>query len=73
MTASKESRLRLLLCKILYNIYPANILLSKMKIKRNDKCEYDFNEHFFFHCKKLEGFWKCVEQYFFLKTERKIK
>ena len=65
MTASKESRLRLLYFKILNNIYPTNILLSKMKIKTSDKCEYckthDLIEHFFFHCKRLEGFWKCVE------------
>ena len=76
MIASKESRLRLLHFKILHNIYPTNILLSKMKTKTSDRCEYckthDFIEHFFFYCKRLEGFWKCVEQYIFLKTERKI-
>ena len=45
-------------------------------MKTSDKCKYckthDFIEHFFFHCKRLEGFWKYVEQYTFLKTERKI-
>ena len=43
---------------------PTNILLHKMKIKNNDKCEYcgtrDFIEHFFFHCNKLSGFWTLV-------------
>ena len=76
MTASKESRLRLLHFKILHNFYPTNIRLSKMKIKTSDKCEYcktyDFIEHFLFHCKRLQRSWKCVEQYIFLEIERKI-
>ena len=40
ITASKESRLRLLHFKVLHNIYPTNILLYKMKIKTTNKCEY---------------------------------
>ena len=35
VTASKESRLRLIHIKILHNIYPTNILLYKMKINAN--------------------------------------
>ena len=76
MTACEESRLRLLHFKILHNIYLTNILLCKMKIKASDKCKYckahDFIEHFFFHFKSLEGFWKCVEQYIFLKQQKII-
>ena len=40
ITASKESRLRLLHFKILHNIYRTNILLYKMKINTTNKCEY---------------------------------
>ena len=62
--SSKESRLRLLHLKILHNIWPTNILLSKMKIKETNKCDYcqdtDFIEHFFYNCKKLQGFWEHV-------------
>ena len=76
ITASKESRLRLLHFKIFHNIYPTNILLYKMKIKATNKCEYcktfDFIEHFFFHCQKLQGYWKHVETVIFSKVNEKI-
>ena len=74
--ACKETRLRLLHFKILHNIYPTNILLRKMKIKNTDMCEFcnthDFIEHFFFHCKRLENFWKEIEQYIMVMTGTKI-
>ena len=74
--ACKETRLRLLHFKILHNIYPTNILLRKMKIKNTDMCGFcnthDFIEHFFFHCKRLENFWKEIEQYIMVMTGTKI-
>ena len=64
--ATKETRLRELQWKILHNIYPTNILLSKMKVKSNNKCifcpgEVDYIEHFFFDCCLVRKFWKYVE------------
>ena len=62
--ATKESRLRLLHFKILHNIYPTNILLSKMKVRPSDLCEIcqvpDFIEHFFFECSPIRKFWYYV-------------
>ena len=59
--ACKESRLRLLNFKILHNIYPTNILLNKMKIKRTPLCEI---------CKEMD----FVEKNLFLlpKTHRAL-
>ena len=61
---TSESRLRLLHFKILHNIYPTNILLSKMKVKENNLCETchvtDYLEHFFVHCIKVRQFWKSL-------------
>ena len=47
-----------------------------MKIKTTNKCEYcktfDFIEHMFFHCQKLQGFCKHVETVIFSKLNEKI-
>ena len=37
---TQQLTLRVRQWKILHNIYPTNILLSKMKIKENNKCSY---------------------------------
>ena len=37
---TQEIRLRVLQWKILHNIYPTNILWSKMKVKENNKSPY---------------------------------
>ena len=51
----KEARLVSLNWKILSNIYPTNILLSKMGKAPDNNCQIcdtpDFLEHFFFYCK----------------------
>ena len=64
VNSTKESRLRLLHFKILHNIYPTNILLSKMKIKPSELCETcqvsDYIEHFFYECSLIQNFWKQV-------------
>jgi hypothetical protein len=69
---SLEERLRLLQWKILHNIYPTNILLSKMKIRDHNRCsfcgEVDYIEHFFFKCSHLKVFWKIVENKIFFIT-----
>ena len=48
---TRNTRLRVFQWKILHDIYPTNILLSKMKVKENDNCSYctdtvDVIEHF---------------------------
>ena len=47
-----------------------------MKIKNTDMCEFcnthDLIEHFFFHCKRLENFWKEIKIYIMVMTETKI-
>ena len=37
-----------------------------MKVKENNKCDFcpdeiDFNEHFFFECKRVQPLWKNIE------------
>ena len=63
---TKETRLRVLQWKILHNIYPTNIMLSKMKVTPNNFCSFcrgtvDYIEHFFFLCPQVQSFWKSVE------------
>ena len=75
--STKESRLRELHFKILHNIYPTNILLSKIGITNSNKCSYcpdyvDYVEHFFFECPRTNRVWKCVQDRFFLKYNRHI-
>ena len=71
VNATKESRLRLLHFKILHNIYPTNILLSKMKIKPSALCENcqvsDYIEHFFYECDLTQFFWNQVNN--FIRTK----
>ena len=81
LTAKKcttETRLRLLHWKILHNIYPTNILLSKMGIANNMYCDYctdeiDYIEHFFYHCKKVSCIWKYVEDEIYVKFGKTLK
>ena len=60
-----ETRLQILHWKILMNIYPTSIILSKMKIRNSDLCEHcrvrDTLEHFFFHCALLDKLWSDVD------------
>ena len=75
---TKESRLRLLHWKISHNIYPTNILLSKMGITNTNKCsfcpnEVDFVEHFFYNCKKIRSIWKYVEQKILFTYQKQLK
>ena len=64
---TKEVRLQELQWKVLHNIYPTNILLSKMGVARNSHCTYctneiDYIEHFFFSCERIAPIWRKVEQ-----------
>ena len=58
----------------MHNIYPSNILLSKMKVKDNDKCSYctytvDVTEQLvclfvfvcFFECPIVKHLWNFIE------------
>ena len=75
---TKETRLLVLQWKILHNIYPTNIMLSKMKVRENDKCTYcpetiDYIEHFFCECPVVINFWKSVEQKLFNETGLRVE
>jgi hypothetical protein len=69
---TKEIRLQLLHWKILHNIYPTGILLSKMGIRNCNKCPFcdepDYLEHFFWHCKKVSPAWLRCTDYIQAKT-----
>lgn len=75
--SSNETRLRVLQWKILHNIYPTNILLSKMKVTESNLCSYcsnsvDFIEHFFFQCPKTNIFWKYIESFILCNFDEKV-
>ena len=74
--ATKESRLRLLHFKILHNIYPTNILLSKMKVKHSNLCETcqvpDYIEHFFYECSPIYKFWCHINNFIRSKVDTNI-
>ena len=76
--STKEVRLKELHFKLLHNIYPTNILLSKIGISPNNKCAYcldqlDFIEHFFFNCPRICNVWVCVSDRFYIKYGKKVK
>ena len=65
INATKEIRLRVLHWKIMNNIYPTNILLFKMSIRKSQNCEWcnelDYIEHFFVTCGVVKPLWEEVE------------
>ena len=66
--STKETRLRVLQWKLLHNIYPTNIMLSKMRVTNTNFCSYctetkDYIEHFFYLCPIIRKFWKDTELY----------
>ena len=70
--ATKETRLRVLQWKLLQNIYPTNIMLNRMKVTTDNKCELcphevDFIEHFFYECPNVLEFWKEIENLLYLE------
>ena len=64
LLSTKEIRLRELNFKIFHNILSTNIMLQKMKIKENNKCDFcgsvDFIEHALVTCERLNSFWHNV-------------
>lgn len=64
-TCTYESRLQVLQWKILMNIFPTAIILSRMKIKPSENCEYcnvrESINHFFFFCPTRKKLWNKVE------------
>ena len=73
----KETKLQEIQWKIIHNIFPTNILLTRMGIKNSEKCEFcgekDHVEHYFFSCKRNENFWKDVNQIITNNTATRIK
>ena len=76
-TCTKETRLQVLDWKILMNIYPTSIILSKMSLRRTDRCEYcdcqDTLEHFFFLCRKVISLWVEVQRLIFIFIDQSFK
>ena len=76
-SCTKEIKLQEFQWKVVHNIFPTNILLTRMGIKKSEKCETcgvtDFVEHMFFECQRIAGFWKKVEQTIFMKVNKNIK
>ena len=64
-TCTYESRLQILQWKILMNIYPTAIILSRMKVKPSEKCELcnvsETIDHFFYLCPSRKKLWNKVE------------
>jgi hypothetical protein len=73
---TNETRLRNLQWKIIHNIYPTSILLSKMGITNSPNCSYcnvtDFIEHFFCTCQVVIPLWKFIEHKASLYADRTI-
>ena len=72
----KEIKLQEIQWKILHNIFPTNILLNRMGLKRTENCdlcnEKDFVEHYFYNCNKLSKFWKYISDFLNLKLDKKV-
>ena len=75
--STKEVRIHTLQWKIMHNIYPTAIILSKMGHRQTDKCQTcEVKEtlmHFFFECKDSRKIWKEVENIIVALTGRRIK
>ena len=75
--ATKESRLRLLHFKLIHNIYPTNILLEKLGIRKNNKCLEcqvpDYIERAFVYCPRIKTFWEQVKRFIFCQTNTQIE
>lgn len=74
---TRETRLLELHWKIMQNIYPTNILLSKMKVVQHNKCsicvnEVDFVEHFFYECRPVKLFWEKIERLLYINLQEPI-
>ena len=74
--ATIESRLQVLQWKILINIYPTAILLSKMKIKSSGRCDtcnsLETVEHFFYFCLKRKKLWDYVSNIIVMKFSKRF-
>ena len=63
---NNETRLQALQWKILHGIYPTGTLLTQMKLRNNNLCEFcnsiDTLEHFFYECTISRVVWNEVER-----------
>ena len=74
---NKETILHCLQWKILHNIYPTSIMLSKKKVLDSQSCVYcpdevDYIEHFFLYCSKCIPLWRHVENVLMVLLERHV-
>ena len=76
-SSTKETKLQEFQWKIVHNIFPTNILLSKIGIKNSENCEScgvtDYLEHFFIDCHRIGSFWNDVEKLINSKLNTHIK
>ena len=74
---TKEVRLQVLQWKVLHNIYPTAILLSKMGVRPTDQCnECGTREtltHFFYECKTSRAIWRELENIIASQRGKRVK
>ena len=64
-SSSKETKLQEFQWKVAHNIFPTNILLNRMGLKKSEKCDFcgetEYIDHLFYDCKRIGQLWKKVE------------
>lgn len=74
---TRETRLKTLQWKVIHNIYPTNILLSKMGVRGSRECEWcktdDVVEHFMAECTMVRSLWQEIENQIAIYTGKRIK
>ena len=72
----KEIKLQEIQWKILHNVFPTNILLTRMGLQPSEKCKFcndtDFVEHYFFYCPRIHQFWNYVNSYIHIKIGKRL-
>ena len=75
--STKETKLQEIQWKIVHNIFPTNILLTRIGIKSSEKCELcgvtEYIEHLFIECQRIGSFWEKVERLILSQINKSIK
>ena len=72
----KETQLQEIQWKIIHNVYPTNILATRIGKTNTENCihcnERDFVEHFFFNCKITKDLWREINHLINAKLDKTI-